>query len=347
MEPMITTIIPTYRRPRQLRRAIASVLAQSYAQLQVCVYDNDSGDDTEQVVRELARSDPRVRYHRHAENIGSFANFNFGLNAVATPFFSFLSDDDVLLPEFYQSAMAGLAGHPEAAFWGGTGLVMSDAGELRDATDWSEGYHRPPDGLLDMIGNNYLLWASVLFRRGVIDAVGPLDGEVGSPIDIDFLLRVAARLPYLTSPQPAAIWTSHPESSTVMADLRFIWPGWLKTIANVADDARLPAEVRSRVRELLTAQLQRQLFEIGCSAIRQGRHDEAGQVARLLGGQFGQPGRARLLAALAASCRWFPPTSGLFSAAMRLRAATRPGAGDRHRNLQEKFGQYSRLMVLP
>ena len=60
--PMITTIIPTYRRPKLLRRAILSVLNQTYTNIQVCVFDNASGDETALVVAELARMDNRVKY---------------------------------------------------------------------------------------------------------------------------------------------------------------------------------------------------------------------------------------------------------------------------------------------
>ena len=45
-QPLITTIIPTYQRPQLLRCAIQSVLDQTYANFQVCVYDNASGDET-------------------------------------------------------------------------------------------------------------------------------------------------------------------------------------------------------------------------------------------------------------------------------------------------------------
>jgi len=55
MEPLITTIIPTHCRPTLLRRAIYSVLNQTYPHLQVCVYDNASGDETAFVVAEIAK----------------------------------------------------------------------------------------------------------------------------------------------------------------------------------------------------------------------------------------------------------------------------------------------------
>ena len=70
--PQITTIIPTYRRPHLLRRAIQGVLNQTYSDFQVCVYDNASGDETAQVVAEFAARDNRVKYHCHSQNIGAF-----------------------------------------------------------------------------------------------------------------------------------------------------------------------------------------------------------------------------------------------------------------------------------
>ena len=89
MEPQITTVIPTYRRPKLLRRAIQSVLNQTYPHFLVCVYDNASGDETEEVVAEIAHRDSRVRYHRYPENIGLVRNFAYGAAQVVTPFLDF------------------------------------------------------------------------------------------------------------------------------------------------------------------------------------------------------------------------------------------------------------------
>ena len=96
--PLITTVIPTYRRPAMLRRAIASVLNQTFADLRLCIYDNASGDETSDVVEEFRKRDNRVVYVRRPENIGASANFVDGAGRVETPYFSFLPDDDILLP---------------------------------------------------------------------------------------------------------------------------------------------------------------------------------------------------------------------------------------------------------
>lgn len=346
MNPVITAIIPTYRRPLLLRRAIASVLSQTYPDVRVCVFDNASGDETAEVVEEIARRDARVVYHRHAENIGAFANFAYGLGSVATPYFSFLSDDDVLLPDFYQRAVDALEANRDAAFWGGTAIVMREDGTVKDATDWPAARYSPPDGLLAMIDNNYLIWTSVLFRTEQVAQIGGLDAEVGAAIDTDYLLRLAARFPYETSPEPAAIWMSHPESSTVLANLAFIWPGWLKVIRNATEPASLPDHARRQVEGRLTDQLRRRLFQTGYNAVRHGKTEEARQVAAILGGTYGQTRRAQLLSVAARTVALCPPARHMVTLAERVRRRGQREVLDRTTRMRDRYGQYARFLAL-
>src|ERR1043165_735004 len=169
----ITTIIPTYRRPERLRKAIKSVLNQTFSQLQVCIYDDASGDSTKDVVLEFA-SDMRVKYRCHPKNLGSAANFQFALSRVDTPFFSFLADDDYLLPEFYETALLGFEKYPSAAFSMGAVVDLDDRERFIDVvlSRWADKeYFSPPEGLLEMIGK-YSNWTGILFRKEVIEKIG-------------------------------------------------------------------------------------------------------------------------------------------------------------------------------
>jgi glycosyltransferase involved in cell wall biosynthesis len=95
--PKITTVIPIFRRPLLLKRAIESAMKQRFDNISICVYDNASGDETESVVRELMQQDHRISYVKNDENIGCIANFYKGVEAVETDYYSILSDDDILL----------------------------------------------------------------------------------------------------------------------------------------------------------------------------------------------------------------------------------------------------------
>jgi len=75
--PIVTVLFPTHKRPEKLRRAIQSVLAQTYTSLKIIVLDNASNDETPEVVRNCMKNDSRVVYYAHEENIGITENFQF------------------------------------------------------------------------------------------------------------------------------------------------------------------------------------------------------------------------------------------------------------------------------
>ena len=113
-KPEITTIIPTYKRPRLLKRAIASVQAQNYEHLKICIYDNASADETETVITELMKEDPRISYVKRETNIGAVNNMVDASMRVTTPLYSVLNDDDLLLPGFYTAAVEAFEHFPSA-----------------------------------------------------------------------------------------------------------------------------------------------------------------------------------------------------------------------------------------
>src|SRR5947207_4796797 len=66
--PLVSVVMPTYRRPHYLREALASVVGQTYENLQIIVRDNASGDETPDIVRSI--KDPRIEFYQ-AERTGS------------------------------------------------------------------------------------------------------------------------------------------------------------------------------------------------------------------------------------------------------------------------------------
>jgi glycosyltransferase involved in cell wall biosynthesis len=342
---LITTIIPTRRRPALLRRAIRSVLNQSYADFRLCIYDNASGDDTASVVAEFANIDPRVEYHSHPEDIGALRNFNYGMQHVATPLFSILSDDDVLLPNFYETALAGFRRFPDAIFSAGI-CFITENGKILSAYPSrvkGDGYYSPPDGLFEMIENN-LTWTSILFRREVVEKVGVLDAEVTGLIDLDYLVRVAARFPFVVQKQPCALFVSHENSYVASAHLKLVWPGWLKIIANVTEDKRIPPEVRIRAEQALIKRLQPWLFGIGLRAAKHRQFDDAYKAARILN-DYQEWAKAVAVYTVAKSRERFPLAYYLLSllnkARVYLRSKFRKSSAQ---EFEDQFAYYSQLV---
>lgn len=85
-------VMPTYRRPHTLPRAVGAVLAQTRASWELIVVQNDDGPAVE------LPNDERVRRFRYAERASASYARNCGLAHATGEFVLFADDDDMLLP---------------------------------------------------------------------------------------------------------------------------------------------------------------------------------------------------------------------------------------------------------
>lgn len=205
--PVVTAIVPTFRRAALLKRAVLSVLAQTRKELVVLVCDNASDDDTAEVVAQLARHDPRVVYHRHPKNMGAQFNFQYGLDAVTTEMFSFLSDDDLLFPDFYRRAVEGLEREADAGFYASRAVlydVSRGTHRLRPSKPWRLGRHEAGQSARLMLEHPFL-WTSCVFRKSVRDTLGAL---VPVPMgDVLFTVRAASTFAFVADWRVGALFS--------------------------------------------------------------------------------------------------------------------------------------------
>lgn len=306
---MITVIVPTYRRPRLLSRAIRSVLAQRYRDFQIWVYDNDSGDETGRVVEELAARDGRIQYHRQSRNVGPIANYNAALARVTSSHFTILSDDDLVLPGFFDRAIAGFARYPEAMFVASPVWLVNPSGRLLrvDGERWPPGLHRPPSGLPTMIDRGHFIWTGIIFRTELLAQLGLLDPAAGTCSDLDFQLRAAGRHPFATVEEPGAIFYWHPASPSSHPALDHFWPTWPRIIDKVRTDEAVPVDVRDAVARRMEQRLRRLLLLVGLYATTRGRWDDAAGAADVLASRYGERVAATVVRATALAARFLPP----------------------------------------
>jgi glycosyltransferase involved in cell wall biosynthesis len=346
--PVITALIPTYRRPILLERAMRSVLSQTYPQLRLHIFDNASQDETKETVLRLAKSDSRISYFCHSENVGPMRNFAHAMTMVNSPFFSLLSDDDVLLPRFYETAMEGFLRHPQAMISATTTLQMDEHGQMQAAPllGWKPGLHNPPDGMIAMLDHKHPEWTSIVFRREVLIENGGLDQETGLIFDLDYELRIAARFPIVVSHEPGAIFVSYDANPGSCPRLNTTWPGWLKMIRNLSEDPRIPLEARTHAREVLTKRLKKRLFSThGISAILREHWQDSYGTAEILRSRYGLRMTAAFLALTTMAAQYLPAarsTVALLCSARRrfFQLLTRYKVNA----LQEQFGDFGEYL---
>jgi len=188
MSPEVSVVIPAYNRQDTIGRAIASVRAQTWQDLEIVIVDDGSSDATAAVAENFA--DVRIRVIRNERNRGASATRNTGIAAARGAYIAFLDSDDEWLPQKLEVQLERLRGAPAGTSVSCTGVVLHliDRGIRRDyvlaeCANW----HRKI-----ALGCDERPGTTLLARREVFERVGPLDEALPRFEDWDWLLRYAA-----------------------------------------------------------------------------------------------------------------------------------------------------------
>lgn len=243
--PRVTVVIPAYNAAWCVRRAIDSVLAQSWSDYELVVVDDGSTDDTAAI---LAGYGSALRVVRQA-NAGLSAARNAGIKAAEGDWIAFLDADDWWLPEKLAAQMAVIASKPDIGFCSTSADVVSPEGAHLET--WSHGGLHG-NILPDLFGANAGVSGSgsaVLARRDLLVQCGGFDTTLRSVEDIDMWMRLAAVTHYACVPE------------TLVCILRV--PGSMSRNREVMRDSAL--RVMKKNRALLPASM-RGAFWRGCVA---------------------------------------------------------------------------------
>jgi glycosyltransferase involved in cell wall biosynthesis len=106
--PRVSIGLPVYNGAKYVGEAIESILAQTYSDFELVISDNGSSDATEEICRDFAARDSRIRYTREPRNRGAAWNFNRTFELSGGEYFKWLAHDDVIGPHYLASAVDAL-----------------------------------------------------------------------------------------------------------------------------------------------------------------------------------------------------------------------------------------------
>lgn len=114
--PLVSCIIPSYKRNDMIVRAIDSILAQTYPNLEILVIDdNVPGDEYSRQLSELIKhyDNEKVKLVIQKEHINGAAARNKGISVASGEYIAFLDDDDEWLPSKIEKQISFIMRHPE------------------------------------------------------------------------------------------------------------------------------------------------------------------------------------------------------------------------------------------
>ena len=101
--PLISVVIPTYNRGVLLKKAIESVVAQSYENIEIIIVDNNSTDNTDEVISSFVDSRIKV-YKIHNQGIIA-ASRNLGIKNAEGDWIALLDSDDYWFPSRLEAVL--------------------------------------------------------------------------------------------------------------------------------------------------------------------------------------------------------------------------------------------------
>ncbi len=123
---LVSVIMPAYNSEKYIEESIASVLNQSYRNLELLITDDCSLDGTQRVVEELAVRDRRVKYFRLSENSGAAVARNNSLRNAGGRYIAFLDADDVWLKNKLELQLAFMKTNDSAFSFTGYSFYYGD-----------------------------------------------------------------------------------------------------------------------------------------------------------------------------------------------------------------------------
>ncbi len=186
-KPLVSVIIPTYNRAVLVKRAIQSILDQTYDNFEVIVVDDASTDSTVTVIANI--EDERLKYIRHEVNGHASAARNTGIASAKGELIAFLDDDDEWFPSKLEKQVPVLVNaSPEVGlvycwmdYFDSSGRLVGETHPTHTGWVFDKMLDRPRLGGCP----------TIIVRREVFDVVGVFDVDLRRGNDGDFIRRVA------------------------------------------------------------------------------------------------------------------------------------------------------------
>ena len=165
----------TYKRDPLLDAAIASILNQSYQNIELVIVDDCSPDDNFSYLKQHAELDAPIRVFQKDEHGGTYLAKNFGMTQARGEFIGFMDSDDYCHAQRIEFQVASLDAHPKVMG------VTHDYFRIDESSDIE----------FRGIGALRMACISLLIRREVVDEIGFFDSlRVGA--DTEYIERIEA-----------------------------------------------------------------------------------------------------------------------------------------------------------
>lgn len=218
-KPLISIIMPTYNRADLIKRAIKSILFQTYENWELIIVDDCSTDDTKVVVQQY--KDERISYIYNPENLGANYARNVGITNAAGELITFLDSDNEWVPNKLKIQLSEFTGD---CFWSFSAFEYHDWDNIRNVPDMKYIHDIKKNQLLNILTKrNIVDTGTLMVKKECFDKVGLFDEEMPRFQDYELAIRLAMNFPYKYIDNPLLI--VHKTAKSISTDYKAMFRG--------------------------------------------------------------------------------------------------------------------------
>lgn len=184
----VSVVMATFNEPKQfIEKSIASILNQTYSNLELLIADDSTSEETRAVIDNFAAADSRVKVIRKAQRMNFVPALNFALDEATGNFVARMDGDDISLPDRFERQIAFMNENPLVDICGGNLNIMDENDEIQSIRKYPVGERQ--------ISRYFIYRTSIahptaMFRRKVVDAGFRYDTSFKKAEDLNFWLTL-------------------------------------------------------------------------------------------------------------------------------------------------------------
>ena len=165
--PLVSVVVPTYNYGKYLPDLIKSLFESTFQSFEVVVVDDNSSDNTQEIMKEFESPWTYVRYFRNKKNLGTPGNRNRGIELAGSKLIFMLDGDDYVKPDGLERMFRAYTHNPEFFIYTDMHVVGINDRNIEVNHVWTL-----PDFDPVQIGIRNFAGSSILFRKSWWSDVG-------------------------------------------------------------------------------------------------------------------------------------------------------------------------------
>ncbi len=192
--PLVSVILTSYNHAKYIKKAIDSVLEQTFDDFELIIWDDASSDNSWEIINSY--HDNRIRKFRNEHQMRAIFGINEAISNVATgEYIAIHHSDDVWAPEKLEKQVKQFNLHQDCGAVFTWAQIIDERGAVMPNHFLNATFSQPNRTRHDWLnimffGGNFFCHPSALIRKGCFDLVGKYNNGLAQLVDMDMWVRI-------------------------------------------------------------------------------------------------------------------------------------------------------------